>query len=165
MNRDSPGRAGFLRRIQSESSGAVLAVIINDDGGELTRIILCGERAHSLRDGSGFIARRDDSDDARPACESLWLVIVFAQLPEVAPREKKINPDRQRNRGDESRWQRHALFCNKPGSQRYARSSARMGSRRMRFPVAAKMALHMAGATTGKPGSTMPAGSSLLITT
>ncbi len=35
----------------------------------------------------------------------------------------------------------------------------------MRFPVAAKIALHMAGATTGNPGSPMPVGSSLLITT
>ena len=35
----------------------------------------------------------------------------------------------------------------------------------MRFPVAAKIALHMAGATTGKPGSPMPVGSSLLVTT
>src|SRR5260370_38790121 len=111
--------------------------------------MLDGERGNRLRGGLGLIARRDDSDDARPACESLWLVIVFVQLPEVAPGEKKINPDRQRNRGDESRWQRHALFSNNAGMEGYVKSSDRMGSRRMRFLAAAKMALHIAALTTG----------------
>src|SRR5260370_26254339 len=82
MNRDSPGSARLLRRIPSESGGAVLAVIINDDCGELTRIILCGGRAPSFRDGSGFIARRGDSDDARPACEALWLGFFLSPLSE-----------------------------------------------------------------------------------
>src|SRR6266849_2520608 len=49
-------------------------------------------------------------------------------------------------------------------SRGYAKSSARMGRRRRRLPVAAKTALQTAGATTGKPGSPLPVGSSLLMT-
>src|SRR5579864_1841781 len=48
--------------------------------------------------------------------------------------------------------------------RRYAffRSVARIGSRRIRFPVAAKIALATAGATLGTPGSPTPAIFSLL---
>src|SRR6266478_1465599 len=49
-------------------------------------------------------------------------------------------------------------------SRGYAKSSARIGRRRRRLPVAAKAALQTAGATTGKPGSPIPVGFSLLIT-
>src|SRR5689334_8223158 len=42
------------------------------------------------------------------------------------------------------------------------RSAARIGSRRMRFPVAAKMALATAGAAGGTPGSPQPPGGSAL---
>jgi hypothetical protein len=38
------------------------------------------------------------------------------------------------------------------------RSSSRIGSRRMRFPVSAKIALHTAGAAAGSPGSPNPVG-------
>src|SRR2546425_3230968 len=44
----------------------------------------------------------------------------------------------------------------------YARSLARIGNRRMRLPVAAKIALARAGATGGTPGSPTPVGLSLL---
>jgi hypothetical protein len=45
-----------------------------------------------------------------------------------------------------------------------ARSSLRIGSRRMRFPVAAKIALHTAGAMGGTPGSPQPVGAASLCT-
>ncbi len=45
-----------------------------------------------------------------------------------------------------------------------ARSSARIGSRRIRFPAAAKIALHTAGAAGGTPGSPTPPGASWLST-
>ena len=45
-------------------------------------------------------------------------------------------------------------------AQAFFRSSARIGSRRTRLPVAAKIALHTAGATVGTPGSPMPPGAS-----
>src|SRR5207245_11253536 len=96
---------------------------------------------------------------------SVWLCVTLPELPEIATREKKINPDRQRNCSEQSRRKRHALFCNKPGTKRYARSAARMGSRRMGLPVAAKIALHTAGAIGGVPGSPTPPGGSLLGTT
>src|SRR5260370_27961918 len=98
----------------------------------------------------------------RPVAERLRHNIVFVQLPESAAREKEVNPDCQRNRGEKSRCQRHALFCNNLGRERYARSSARMGSRRMGLPVAAKIALQTAGAIGGVPGSPTPPGASLL---
>jgi len=44
----------------------------------------------------------------------------------------------------------------------YARSSLRMGKRRRRLPVALKMALQIAGATTGTVGSPIPVGASVL---
>jgi len=47
----------------------------------------------------------------------------------------------------------------------YARSSLRIGNRRIRLPVNANTALQIAGATTGNPGSPIPVGASLLITT
>ncbi len=40
-----------------------------------------------------------------------------------------------------------------------------IGNSRIRFPVAAKIALHSAGAMGGTPGSPTPAGASLLATT
>src|ERR1700732_639367 len=43
-----------------------------------------------------------------------------------------------------------------------ANSLARIGSRRMRFPVAAKIALASAGATGGTPGSPTPVGFTVL---
>ena len=43
-------------------------------------------------------------------------------------------------------------------SQRYAKSAGRMGRRRMRLPVAAKMALQTAGAMPGVLASPMPPG-------
>ena len=55
-------------------------------------------------------------------------------------------------------------FFQRNGKSRQARSSDLMGSRRMRFPVPAKMALQTAGAITGRPGSPMPVGSSVLLT-
>src|SRR2546430_11212088 len=88
--------------------------------------------------------------------------MVLADTPKMPARQQQINPDEQRNRGDKSRWQRHALFCNGPGTKRYARSSARMGNRRIGLPVAAKIALHTAGAIGGGPGSPAPPGASLL---
>ena len=42
------------------------------------------------------------------------------------------------------------------GSQAFLRSSGRIGSRRSRLPVAAKIALATAGATGGTPGSPTP---------
>jgi hypothetical protein len=42
------------------------------------------------------------------------------------------------------------------------KSAVRIGSRRMRFPVAAKMALATAGAAAGTPGSPQPPGGSTL---
>src|SRR6266851_2294273 len=165
MNRHALRSSGNFRRVASERRGAVLAVVIDNDDVELSGIVLFGKRIDALRDGFGFVACRNNHGDMRPVAERLRYDIVFVQLPEISSREKQVNPDRQRNGGEKSRWQRHALFCNKPGRERYARSSARMGRRRRRFPVAAKIALHRAGATTGNPGSPMPVGSSLLMTT
>src|SRR6267143_2534150 len=118
-----------------------------------------------MGNGLGFVARRNDDSDARPFFKWFRVETVFEHAPKMSARQEKINPGRQRNRGEESRWQRHALFCNKAGTERYAISSARMGRRRILFPVAAKIALHIAGATTGNPGSPMPVGSSWLMTT
>ena len=58
-----------------------------------------------------------------------------------------------------------ANFILKKRERRQARSSGRIGRRRMRLPVPAKMALQTAGAITGRPGSPMPVGSSVLLTT
>src|SRR5438045_9731800 len=88
--------------------------------------------------------------------------MVLADTPKMPARQQQINPDEQRNRGDKSRWQRHALFCSGPGTKLYARSSARIGNRRIGLPVAAKVALHTAGAIGGVPGSPAPAEASLL---
>lgn len=56
-----------------------------------------------------------------------------------------------------------AICLSKPVTYptRFARES---GSSRTRFPVAAKMALHRAGAKGGTPGSPTPAGGALLLT-
>src|SRR5260370_11534271 len=100
------------------------------------------------------------------------IVIEFAQAPERASRECQVRPDGE---GDESNCERgggHMPFWRSKlryhngnaDACSYAKSSARIGRRRRRLPVAAKMALPTAGATTGKPGSPMPVGSSLLMT-
>src|SRR5216684_5246797 len=162
MNRHALRSSGNFRRVASERRGAVLAVVIDNDDVELSGIVLFGKRIDALRDGFGFVACRNNHGDMRPVAERLRYDIVFVQLPEISSREKQVNPDRQRNGGEKSRWQRHALFCNKPGRERYARSSARMGSRRIGLPVAAKIALQTAGAIGGVPGSPAPPGGSLL---
>src|SRR6266849_10192954 len=162
MNRHALRSSGNFRRVASERRGAVLAVVIDNDDVELSGIVLFGKRIDALRDGFGFVACRNNHGDMRPVAERLRYDIAFVQLPEISSREKQVNPDRERNRGDKSRRQRHALFCNKPGRKGYARSSARMGSRRIGLPVAAKMALHTAGAIGGVPGSPTPPGASPL---
>ena len=53
----------------------------------------------------------------------------------------------------------------RPAAHAFLRSVRLIGSRRMRFPVAAKMALQTAGARGGTPGSPTPPGSSALSTT
>ncbi len=156
--------AGFTGGFLREGGGPVLAVVIHDDDREFAGILLPSERMDGFCDVFRFIASGNDGGDARPICKRLQIDVVFAQLPKVAAREKKINPDRQRNRSDKSRRKRHALFCNNPGTKRYARSSLRIGSRRMGLPVAAKMALQTAGAIGGVPGSPTPPGGSLLCT-
>src|SRR5258708_13338392 len=160
MNRDSLESARFLCRIPSERRSAVFAVIIHDENRELTGIILFGKSPDGVRDGLSFVASGHDNDDTRPVCKRRRLDIVFAQLPEIAAREKEINPDGQRNRCEQSRRKGHALFCNMPGGKRYARSSGRTGSRLIGLPVAAKIPFHTPGALGRVPGSPPhPAGS------
>jgi len=78
-------------------------VIINNDNRELAGIILFGKRADGLCDGSGFIARGNDSGDTRPVCQRLWLDVLFVYLPEISAREQEVYPDRKRNGGEKSR--------------------------------------------------------------
>src|SRR6266702_3396981 len=165
MNRDPPCHAGCSRGLPRERGRVIFAVVIDDDDGEFARVVLLCQAGNGAGNGFGFIAGRNDCRHARPIFELPRLDRVFAQPPKISPRKKKINPDRQRNRGDESGTQRHTLFCNKRRAWGYARSSARIGRRRIRFPVAAKIALQTAGTTTARPGSPIPVGSSLLITT
>ncbi len=55
-----------------------------------------------------------------------------------------------------------AAFARRYGASRTYASWLPIGSRRMRLPVAAKMALHSAGANGGMPGSPTPlAGTSM----
>src|SRR5260370_8127690 len=164
MNRHALRSSGNFRRVASERRGAVLAVIIHNDDVELSGIVLFGERTDAWGYGFRFVAGRNYYCDMRPVAERLRHNIVFVQLPESAAREKEVNPDCQRNRGEKSRCQRHALFCNNLGRERYARSSAPMASRRTAFPLAARIALQTAGAIGGVPGSPTPPGASLLAT-
>src|SRR5713226_2684217 len=100
------------------------------------------------------------------------IVIEFAQAPERASRECQVQPDGERDGSNCKRggghmpfWRSKLRYHNGNGNAcPYAKSSLRMGRRRRRLPVAAKTALPTAGATTGKPGSPMPVGSSLLRT-
>ena len=115
-----------------------------------------------MGNGPSFIARRSNGHDAWPVFQTSRFEIIFAHAPKMSARQEKINPDRQRDRGEKNRRKRHALFCNKPVAKRYARSSARMGNRRIGLPVAAEIALHTAGAIGGVPGSPTPPGGSLL---
>jgi hypothetical protein len=162
MNNDLPWLAGLLPRLKRELRSPVFAVIVYNVDQELAAIILLQKAVHGARDRFGFVACRNDDRDARPIFQRLRLSLVLTQLPKISSRQEKIKPDRQRNCRDESRSQWHALFCNSQRGERYARSSARMGRRRMGLPVAAKMALHTAGAIGGVPGSPMPPGGSLL---
>src|SRR5260370_7627434 len=156
MYRDPVESARFWCRIPSERRSAVFAVIIHDENRELTGIILFGKSPDGLRDGLSFVASGHDSDDTRPVCKRLRLDIVFAQLPEIAAREKEINPDGQRNRCEQSRRKVHALFCNMPGGNRYASSSARTASRLIGFPLPPKSPLHPPAATHSLPASPPP---------
>src|SRR5216684_7445829 len=85
------------------------------------------------------------------------IVIEFPQTPERATREGQVQPNGD---GDESNCERgggHRSFWRSKLRHHngnadvcpYAKSSARMGSRRRRLPAAAKAALQTAGATTG----------------
>src|SRR5437762_11953843 len=89
MNRDSPGSAGFFRCLARNGGGPVFAMIIYDDNRELTGIILFAESPDSLRNGFGFIARGNDSNNPRPACQRFGLSVVFAHPPEIATRSEE----------------------------------------------------------------------------
>jgi hypothetical protein len=77
----------------------------------------------------------------------------------------RIKSLRTNPRGWGCRGRGSGRFFRDSGEGRQARSSARIGRRRMRLPVPAKIALQTAGAITGRPGSPMPVGSSVLLTT
>src|SRR5260370_39571583 len=64
---------GLLRKC----SWAVLAVVIRKDDVELSGIVLFCEGDNCTRDGVGLIASRNDNNYARPACERLWLGVIF----------------------------------------------------------------------------------------
>jgi len=55
-------RGGLLREI----FGRVFAVIVNQDDGEFTGVILSEERSDGGGDGFGFVAGRDDRGDFWP---------------------------------------------------------------------------------------------------
>src|SRR5262249_40869966 len=82
------------------------------------------------------------------ACEHLMRKLLCNRMREI--------------QGDETRdGIRHS---SSPGVLGYANPALDSGNSRTRFPVAAKMALHKAGANGGTPGSPIPAGGASLST-
>jgi hypothetical protein len=164
-----------------ERGCSVCALIIDDDNFELAGIILARQTDDCAGNRFRFVASRNDGNNTRPVFARLRRDFVFPQLPKISAREKEIKPNSKRNGSEVDGRQEHTPFCNKrevratpdlrrgwfepDGLAGYAKSSDLTGSRRIRFPVAAKIALHIAGATTGNPGSPMPVGSSWLMTT
>ena len=47
--------------------GCVLAVVVDEDDAELSRVVLAQQRGEGVGKHVGFVARRDDGDDARPS--------------------------------------------------------------------------------------------------
>ncbi len=60
------GRLSFASRGRYDAGCAVCALIVDDDHGERPRIVLPKQRADAQGDHVGFVARRDDGDDAGP---------------------------------------------------------------------------------------------------
>jgi hypothetical protein len=54
------------RKAPGDGCGRVLAVVVDQDHGELARIILGEQRAKRLLDVRRLVARRDDRDHLRP---------------------------------------------------------------------------------------------------
>jgi hypothetical protein len=139
-------------------NGAVATVIVDDDDREFAWILLPSERIDTHRNYFSFIACRNNRDHMRPR-RGLGMgrnvVVKIAQPPEPAARRDEIDPDAKDENAER--------VCERqPANQ--ARSSARIGSFRRRFPVVAKIALQIAGAITGTVGSPMPVGASVLCT-
>ena len=80
---------------------AVAAVVIDQDHRPHTWVILRQQRADALRDAIGFIARRDHYGNARPGGELRRpAFLALGAKPEAAVREREIEPDCHRQRGN-----------------------------------------------------------------
>ena len=97
------GRLSFARRSRRGGGCAVCALVVDDDHGERPRIVLPKQRADAQGDHVGFVARRDDRDDAGPSvaarCRGGGIIALAAQ-PEPSPAEQKIGPYGERKERD-----------------------------------------------------------------
>src|SRR5260370_8136298 len=106
--------------------------------------MLAYQGGHCASNGFRFVASRNDGNNARPVFKRLWHGGIFAEPPEISAPEEKINPNGKRNSGNVGGREEHTPFCNKRRGQSYARSAARMASRRIALPLPPKTALQTA---------------------
>src|SRR5712664_4402886 len=87
---DSRRCTDFFRRFPRERGGTVVALIVNDNDGKLSGVILAEEAGDRAGDGCGFVAGWNNGNDARPFFRGLRFEEVFFQSPKVSAQEGKI---------------------------------------------------------------------------
>ncbi len=85
---------------------------------------------------------------------------LFEYPQQIAAYESARTTKRYDRRNDQVTLKSSGLFCEDAAAYAPCSDVAENGSDRSRFPVAAKMALEIAGATAGTPGSPTPVGAS-----
>jgi hypothetical protein len=89
------------REAPADRRRVIVAVVVDQDHGELPRIILRRKRGQRLRDVSRLVARGYDRDHGRPRRGRRWRFVFDpgTRASKAAPPEQQVKPDGESNCG------------------------------------------------------------------
>src|SRR5262249_44582333 len=97
-DRQPIGSTAHLRSARRDRSGAIAALVVDQNNRERAGVVLIEQRADTFRNAIGLVASRDDRNDRRPwGFQRVTGVITHRRQPESSTRCDQVEPATEHN--------------------------------------------------------------------